>query len=379
MTQPSPQPNAAWPTPAPSERPASFADRMGGWYASRQSPRHRKEHGLYLTPVAVAEYMAQTVEVAGPKLRILDPAAGAGVLCCAVVEALAKRNQGDAAGRIAHIEIVAHEVDGGLVPLLRAVLAHLAAWARRRGVAVAAEVVAQDFIAAHAGAVRANGELFPQRRQDAAFDLVIANPPYFKIAKTDPRALALPELVHGQPNIYALFMAVSAALLRAEGQLVFITPRSFASGPYFRRFREVFFGLIQPRQVHVFRSRRSAFGRDDVLQENVILAGMRRDRWQQDVPAKLAVTSSDGVGDMAQPRRCAVDLCMAIDLQSADKVLRLPSSGEDKAVVRRWMRGRAACRRWGSASRRARWCRSARPSTSARLAVCRRRTCPCCG
>ena len=334
MMQPSPQPNPDWPTPAPSERPTGFADRMGGWYASRQSARHRKEHGLYLTPAAVASYMAQTVDVGGSKLRILDPAAGAGVLCCAVVEALANRSSRTGHAKPTRIELVAHEVDGGLVPSLRAVLGYLAAWSRRRGVAVEVDVVGDDFIAAHAGAVRANGDLLPAGLTVAAFDVVIANPPYFKLAKTDPRALALPEVVHGQPNIYALFMAVSAALLRQGGQLVFITPRSFASGPYFRRFRGVFFGLIQPRQVHVFHSRRSAFGRDDVLQENVILAGTRRDQWQQGAAGELKVTSSDGVEDMADSRRCTVDMGMAIDLQSADKVLRLPSSGEDKAVMR---------------------------------------------
>lgn len=333
MMQPSPQPIADWPTPAPSERPTSFADRMGGWYASRQSTRHRKEHGLYLTPVTVASYMAQTVDVGGSRLRILDPAAGAGVLCCALVEVLANRSGRTGHAKPARIEIVAHEVDGGLVPSLRAVLGYLAAWSRRRGVVVEVDVVGEDFIAAHAGALRANGHLFPPGLPTTAFDVVIANPPYFKLAKTDPRALALPEVVHGQPNIYALFMAVSAALLRQGGQLVFITPRSFASGPYFRRFRDVFFRLIQPRQVHVFRSRRSAFGRDDVLQENVILAGTRRDQWQG-AAAELKVTSSDGVEDMARPGRCTVDMDMAIDLQSEDKVLRLPSSGEDKAVVR---------------------------------------------
>ena len=334
MQQLSPQPSPDWPTPAPSERPTSFADRVGGWYASRQSVRHRKEHGLYLTPAAVASYMAQTVDAGGSKLRILDPAAGAGVLCCAVVEALANRSGGTRHAKPTRIEIVAHEVDGGLVPSLRAVLGYLAAWSRRRGVAVAVEVVGEDFIAAHACAVRANGDLLAPGLPVAAFDVVIANPPYFKLAKTDPRALALPEVVHGQPNIYALFMAVSAALLRQGGQLVFITPRSFASGPYFRRFRDVFFRLIQPRQVHVFRSRRSAFGRDDVLQENVILAGTRRDLWQPSAAAELTVTSSDGVEDMARPRHCTVDMGMAIDLQSTDKVLRLPSSGEDKAVMR---------------------------------------------
>ncbi|WP_439116320.1 hypothetical protein [Paludifilum halophilum] len=34
---------------------------------------------------------------------------------------------------------------------------------------------------------------------------------------------------------------MSAFLLRAGGQLVYITPRSYTAGPYFRLFRERFF------------------------------------------------------------------------------------------------------------------------------------------
>ena len=318
------------PAPAQGESPTAFADRVGAWYVARQSARHRKQHGLYLTPVAVAEYMAQRIEAQGRRLRVLDPAAGAGVLCCAVVETLASRRS-----KPAHVEIVAHEVDDGLVEPLRAVFAHLAAWARERGLAVATCVQANDFVTAHAARLRASGELFGGGSSNAGFDVVIANPPYFKIAKADPRALALAEVVHGQPNIYALFMAVAAALLRQEGQLVFITPRSFASGPYFRRFRDVFFRLIEPKCVHVFHSRRNAFRRDDVLQENVILTGVRRDRWQQSArQARLGISSSEGQEDIGKGRTRTIPVADAIDLRSAEKVLRLPVCAEDEEVAK---------------------------------------------
>src|SRR5260370_7692778 len=84
----------------------------------------------------------------------------------------------------------------------------------------------------------------------------------------------------GQTNIYALFMAATAALLRKGGQFLFLTPRSFAAGPYFRLFREKFFANVRPVAVHVFGSRRGAFGRDHVLHENIILLVVRDDDTQ---------------------------------------------------------------------------------------------------
>ena len=324
---------AAQPVPVPSESPTAYADRVGAWYVSRQSTQRRKAQGLYLTSVGVAQYMAGRIEVRAPRLRLLDPAAGAGVLCCAVVEALVNRAAEETGTKPAHVEIVAHEADEDLLAPLRAVLAYLTDWARQRGLAVAVDVSGEDFLRACSAGLGANVALFAAD-PPALFDVVVANPPYFKIAKDDPRARALAEIVHGQPNIYAFFMAVAARLLRPEGRFVFITPRSFASGPYFRRFRGAFFRLIQPTEVHVFRSRRDAFRRDDVLQENVILCGVRRDRWAQAADAaQLLVTSSDGKDDMGQPGKCIVPMKRALDLSSADKVLRLPTCGADEAVV----------------------------------------------
>ena len=48
--------------------------------------------------------------------------------------------------------------------------------------------------------------------------------------------------------------------------MVYLTPRSFASGAYFRAFREWLFARIRPIRIHVFGSRKDAFHRDEVLQ-----------------------------------------------------------------------------------------------------------------
>ena len=315
------------------ERPTVYADRVGEWYVSRKSDRHRKEYGLFLTPVTVADFMAGRIGTHGRKLRILDPAAGAGILCCAAVETVVSRNP-----KPAMIEVVAYEVDHDLIALLRNVLDNLAGWCRDRGVRLAVHIEASDFIMAHAGALRVGTLPLWSTAED--FDVVISNPPYLKIGKDDPRAAAVSEVVHGQPNIYALFMAVGAALLRRHGDLVFITPRSFASGPYFRRFRTVFLDMIRPTGIHVFGSRRDAFRRDEVLQENVVVSGVREDRWHENsAGARIAISSSLGVGDIGEVGRREVPANVLLDFASVDRVLRLPVSNEDDdalALVDSW-------------------------------------------
>ena len=318
------------PVPQDGERPTVYADRVGAWYVGQKSDEHRKAYGLYLTPVPVADFMASRLHVDGPKLRVLDPAAGAGVLCCAAVEALVCRDP-----KPDTIELVTYEVEGNLIAPLRAVLSYLADWCRAGyGVTVAVRIEITDFVLEHAEALRLSGGLIPYRSEEQDFDVVVSNPPYFKINKADPRAVAASTVVHGQPNIYALFMAVSAVLLREHGDLVFITPRSFASGPYFRQFRKIFFNLIRPTEVHVFESRRDAFSRDEVLQENIIFSGIRHDYWHQDgTNPPLTISSSRGVRDVGEPDHREIPMEVALDLASVDKVLRLPVRDKDDDVL----------------------------------------------
>lgn len=264
-------------------------------------------------------------------MKILDPTAGCGILCCAAVEAVAARSP---APRV--IELTAYEVNAELIKPLEKVLDYLASWClSKHGIRLEARIRNVDFIVAHAEALRLLHGLIPYDSDDQYFDAIISNPPYFKIAKTDPRAVAASTVVHGQPNIYALFMAVGAALLRRDGDFVFITPRSFASGTYFRRFRSVLFDVIRPKEVHVFGSRRDAFGRDEVLQENIIFSGVRQDHWNGNGTRDfLKVSSSRGIGDIGEPDYEAVPMSVALCPDDEEKVLRLPLSELDVRIMK---------------------------------------------
>jgi adenine-specific DNA-methyltransferase len=163
---------------------------------------------------------------------------------------------------------------------------------------------------------------------DRPFDIVISNPPYFKLSKADPRARAAERVVHGQPNIYALFMAVSASLLCAGGYAVFITPRSYTAGQYFSRFRHYFFSQMRPRAIHLFESRRDVF--DDVLQESVI---MLAERSTQNREVVLSSSANFDFNQIAQRTKSTVEVL------DKDNVLHLPLSEQDDAIakiVRSW-------------------------------------------
>ena len=316
--------------PRANEQPILYAERVGAWCVSQKSDHYRKRHGLYLTPVQVAHFMAKQIRIAGSHLRVLDPAAGSGILICAAVETLTERKNGPAT-----LTIVAYELDPDLIAPLREVLRHLKQWClANHSLELTISVEPKDFILARAEALGHLETSVPSEPDHEDFDIVIANPPYFKVGKLDPRAVAAASVVHGQPNIYGLFMAISAALLADRGELIFIVPRSFASGPCFRRFRTVFFRAVRPTDVHLFDSRRDAFSRDDVLQENIIFRGVREFNWSNtNKTTSLVCTASCGVNDIGCGNRRTIPIESALDVTSVDKVLRFPVTDNDDAVV----------------------------------------------
>ncbi|MPR11660.1 Eco57I restriction-modification methylase domain-containing protein [Microvirga tunisiensis] len=307
-----------------SSDPVALADQIGAAYATKVTADHRKNHGLYLTPPEVARFMGGLVRPHGKVVRLLDPAAGAGILLCGAVEALAENDKPPE-----RIEITAYEIDPALAEHLQAILASLAGWAGGRGIELTFEIRVRDFVLANADAIEGLGGLFSPGAE-RSYDVVISNPPYFKLNKADPRAQAALSVVHGQPNIYGLFMAIGAALLRPAGDFIFITPRSFASGPYFRAFRERFFSVVRPRLLHVFGSRRDAFARDAVLQENIILHATREDRWSG---GSIAISTSAGIPDLEERQVRTVEIDQVLDLKARDRVLRIPATQNDHDIM----------------------------------------------
>ncbi|MDI6766827.1 MAG: N-6 DNA methylase [Bacteroidota bacterium] len=307
--------------PLPNELPSSIADRLGVLYSSQTSEMHRKKYGQYFTPAEIARFMSSLADCRKSRIRILDPGCGTGVLSCALVEAMLVTTK-----NLSEIELVAYETDEQLISLSQKSFSYLKSWVGQQGVKLDFNLFGSDFILSN------SDTLENQDRDVEYFDFVISNPPYFKLPKTDGRVKAANSIVHGQPNIYAIFLFTAAKLLEQDGQLIFITPRSFASGYYFRLFRDKFFSIVQLDTVHLFDSRKEAFQRDEVLQENVIISA-RRMKSNGKRP-RVTVSISHGLKDLNQRQTRVFYLDELLDTNSYQKILHLPSSDAEAQVVR---------------------------------------------
>ena len=88
------------------------------------------------------------------------------------------------------------------------------------------------------------------RGNENIYDYVIGNPPYLKIPKDADEAKAMPMICHGAPNLYFLFWAMGIYNLKQGQELVYIVPRSWTSGTYFKKFREYLFKNCVITNIH---------------------------------------------------------------------------------------------------------------------------------
>lgn len=278
-----------------------------GIAATRAIPKaEQKALGQYMTPPTIAQFMARRAVqgLSTTTIRVLEPAAGSGVLAATVVEALLEST--DIPQRI---ELLLFEIDARLLPGLRQVCDSLKVKCVAHRVELEYVIASEDFLLSAMA-----------RQQLPLVDLVISNPPYFKLGKLDPRVTAHSYAVWGQPNIYGLFMAACSGLLRPGGRYCFITPRSWMSGPYFSAMRRHLLAHLRLDGFHVFDSRCAHFSEDEVLQEAVITWGTAR---AQECP--ITISTSYGAKDLDTAR---VQYLAPTHLVSAtsDRVIRLPSS-----------------------------------------------------
>ena len=325
------------PVPDDSSSPLGYAEAVGEAYLSFSGHNQRKNGGHYLTPAAIARFMAAHSSYSRPGMRVLDPGSGTGILSAAVCEAARL------CGTVKTIHVDAYETDPVLAALCRLVLGFSRNWLAQREIALTFDVRHGDFVVEYATALAAmskvNGRNASLDSTKTEYNLVISNPPYFKISKDDPRAVAWDSVVHGQPNIYAIFMAISAEILSEGGKLVYIVPRSFASGPYFRRFREVFFGSVVPTAIHLFKSRKDVFRNQTVLQENLIIAARNRMDGEPLDDGQVVVSHSKAAHDLDERRQLLVDVGSVLDITSENRELSIPNCPEDLELaqaVRSW-------------------------------------------
>jgi adenine-specific DNA-methyltransferase len=274
---------------------------------SEIEPSTRSNLGQFMTPGAVSQLVAGMLRAKHRRFRILDPGAGVGSLTAALIERLLSQKS-----RPTTIAVTAYEIDRRLAGYLKKTLNLCRKLCLDRGIQFEFTIRETDFIEASAAE---EGSLFDGA--DGTFNCVIMNPPYRKINSDSVTRRQLRKLGIETSNLYTAFMLLAARRLDPGGQFVSITPRSFCNGPYFRPFRRSFLRLIPIRRIHVFESRSDAFKDDAVLQENIILYGVRGNP----APKSVTVSSSSATGKIVS-RQVAPGL--VVQPSDPDGVIHIP-------------------------------------------------------
>lgn len=270
------------PTKDESQTLTDYAETLSDWYVRKQALNYRKKRGQYFTPKRVSEFMVQLINdiPAGKELRILDPGAGVGNFESALCECMQTKTTK------AHLSFDLYEDCEDMIPLLKMNMSACREIMAQEGLDISYRIFRKNFILANAAAFlsETRNRIYSD---EFLYDLVICNPPYYKLKKSSPEALAMKRIVKGQPNIYVLFMAMAARLMKDGGQFVVLTPRSYCTGNYFTEFNKWFFDLITPVRLHGFESRR-LLKNDSVLQEMLILKGEKG----REKPHTIAISTS---------------------------------------------------------------------------------------
>ncbi len=251
------------------------------------SPARRADLGQYFTPAEVANFIASLARFPDSgSIRILDPGAGAGSLSASLIARLVQERPD------LLVTLVACELDESIHETLYETLQDCREQATSAGVTIETVLQPGNFIEwASCGSLLSSA---PE-----PFDLVIMNPPYKKLGSGSHERNVVELHACAVSNLYSAFLAMSVTLLKPDGHLVAITPRSFANGPYFREFRRFFLRTMHLDRIHVFESRSTVFGDSDVLQENVIFSATRQPSSGR---SPLMISTSSGYHDVPRTR-----------------------------------------------------------------------------
>jgi len=224
-------------------------------------PSARSRLGQFMTPTAIADFMASLFTQWPEKACLLDPGAGFGSLTGAFAERFEQT-----APRGCALEAHGYEIDPILRGYLQEHMEDIGERFRGRGQRFCGIVHDRDFIAE---ASFLTGMGAPR------FTHAILNPPYKKITNTSEHRRLLRAVGLETGNLYSAFLGLTVTLMAEGGEIVAIVPRSFCNGTYFRPFRRFLLERTAMTHLHVFASRRSAFKDDEVLQENIIIRLVR--------------------------------------------------------------------------------------------------------
>lgn len=274
-------------------------------YTKKHGKHERKDKGQFFTPLSIADYMAQKAAVQANHLSILEPGAGNGLLVAAVVKYCIDHRL----CKSFSVRFIENDTD--IQPLLEQTTKLLSEYVDLHHGRIDISIMHKNYITS------VGNELY---------DIVICNPPYKKIRKDSAESLCMSEYVFGQPNLYTLFMCKAVNNLKTGGKFVFITPRSWTSGNYYRLARKFLLENLNLTDLLLFEDRDKVFDGEDVLQETLITIG-EKNVYQDPY---INIYTSPKADSAYEPIRVDAETIKCI---GQDAYLLLPSSEKDLLVI----------------------------------------------
>lgn len=252
-------------------------------YIENMPKKERKKFGQFFTSKETACFMADLYSIPDnkPNISILDAGAGSGILSCALIERL------EQVASIQTIELTCYENDDNILDLLKDNL-HTCQATSKKDIRI--DIITENYITSQ---YLDFNHMLGGNPEPKKFDFVIGNPPYMKIPKDAPEATAMPEVCYGAPNLYFIFASMGLFNLDHDGEMVYIIPRSWTSGAYFKHFRQYFLTEGKLEHIHLFVSRNKVFEKEDVLQETIIIKIKKTNQ----TPENVTITSSQSNND----------------------------------------------------------------------------------
>ncbi len=189
--------------------------------------KERKKIWSIFTSKETARFMAGLYNIPDnkSKVSILDAGAGSGILSCALIERLEQM------ASVQMIELTCYENDDNILGLLKENLQTCHESSQKKSINI--QIITDNYITSQ---YLDFNHMIGGNPNSPKYDVVIGNPPYMKIPKNAPEATAMPEVCYGAPNLYFIFAAMGLFNLADNGEMVYIIPRSWTSGAYFKRF-----------------------------------------------------------------------------------------------------------------------------------------------
>lgn len=289
-------------------------------YIQTMPKQLRKQYGQFFTSKETAVFMAKMFSV--PKkeeVYVLDPGAGTGILACALIEEIqAKRT-------ISVVHLTCYENDSEVLELLRQNLALIKAESE---IKINVNLIEENYILSQEEDF--NDKSDGIKRQQ--YDMIIGNPPYMKLTKDADEVKCMTEVCYGAPNMYFLFATMSLFNLMDESEMVYIIPRSWTSGAYFKKFRQYLFEHGVLAQVHLFVSRDKVFDNESVLQETMIVKIVKIVKMNKK-PKNVLITSSFSNEDYKELKQLSVPYSFVVSGQ--EKYVYLVTNEEELRVLER--------------------------------------------